>query len=95
MNRQIPKLSKHAAIRSQQRGIPIKAIDVLLDFGKLQHSKGGLSFSMDKSSRYKAQAELGEVEYKLIERWLNCYVVVSQDGKMLTVAFRTRRARLD
>ena len=50
---------------------------------------------MDKRSRCRAQAELGEMEYRLIERWLNCYVVVSREGNMLTVAFRTRRARLD
>ena len=88
-------LSDHAAIRSQQRGIPMAAIETLLEYGKPIPAKGGLSYAMDKRSRRKALAELGEAEYRVIEKWLNCYAIVSLDGTLLTVAHRTRRFRCD
>lgn len=88
-------LSNHAAIRSQQRGIPMQAIEALLEYGKPRRSKGALSYSMDKRSRYQALAELGKAEYRVIEKWLNCYAIVSPEGILLTVAFRTRRYRCD
>ena len=88
-------LSNHAAIRSQQRGIPMAAIETLLEYGKSIPAKGALSYAMDKRSRRKALAELGEAEYRVIEKWLDCYAIVSADGTLLTVAHRTRRFRCD
>ena len=88
-------LSNQAAIRSQQRGIPVAAIETLLEYGKLRSAKGALSYAMDKRSRRKALAELGKAEYRAIEKWLNCYAIVSLDGTLLTVAHRTRRFRCD
>lgn len=88
-------LSNHAAIRSQQRGIPMEAIKALLKYGKPRRSKGALSYSMDKRSRHQALAELGKAEYRVIEKWLNCYAIVSPDGILLTTAHRTRRFRYD
>ncbi len=73
----------------------MEAVDVLVGYGKPRHTRDAVSFSMDKRARYRAQAELGEAQYKLIEKWLDCYVVISRDGVMLTAAFRTRRFRCD
>lgn len=88
-------LSNHAAIRSQQRGIPVAAIETLLEYGKLTPAKGGLSYAMDKRSRRKALAELGKAEYRAIEKWLNCYAIDSPDGTLITVSHRIRRSRCD
>lgn len=88
-------LSNHAAIRSQQRGIPVAAIETLLDYGKLRSAKGALSYAMDKRSRRKALAELGKAEYRAIEKWLNCYAIDSPDGTLITVSHRIRRSRCD
>ena len=88
-------LSNHAAIRSQQRGIPLAAVEVLLEYGMPKHTKGCISYSMHKRSRQKLLADLGESQYRVLEKWLDCYAVISPEGALLTVAFRTRRARRD
>ena len=95
MRENIPGLTYHGAIRSQQRGIPMDAVAALLEYGKPRHTRGCISYAMDQRSRHRALAELGESQYRVIEKWLNCYAVISPDGALLTAAFRTRRARRD
>lgn len=95
MDQPIFGLSNHGAIRSQQRGIPMTAVEILQEYGKPRHTKGCISYSMDKRTRQKALADLGESQYRVIEKWLDCYAVISPEGTLLTVAFRTRRARRD
>ena len=73
----------------------MEAVDVLVGYGKPRHTRDAVFFLMDKRSRHRALSELGESQYKLIEKWLDCYVVISREGVMLTAAFRTRRFRCD
>jgi hypothetical protein len=80
-------LSEHAKKRSQQRSIPETAIDLLLDFGNETHLGGGVtSFSFRKKSWKSAAKYLGP-KAKYFERYRACYVVVAEDGTIITVAY--------
>ena len=49
---------------------------------------------MDKRSRYKAQAAIGDAKYGRLEKHLSIYVIVSLDQRrILTVAHRLKRRR--
>ena len=95
MDQPIFGLSNHGAIRSQQRGIPMTAVEILQEYGKPRHTRGGISYSMDKRSRLWARGELGESQYRGIEKWLKCYVITSLEDTVITESFRTRRFRCD
>ena len=45
-------ISKHAVVRSQQRGIPTDDIDLIMQFGKPQYKPGGaIEYSVTKKDR--------------------------------------------
>jgi hypothetical protein len=80
-------LSEHARKRSQQRSIPAAVIDLLLDYGDETHLGNGVtSFSFRKKSWKNAAKYLG-LRTKYFERYRTCYVVVSEDGTIITVAY--------
>lgn len=86
--------SKHAAERCQQRGISEKAVNALISYGKPDYVRDGISYSMDQRSRKKVRDGLGAAKCRELERWMNCYVVVSlYDNIVITVAHRRRRRR--
>ena len=81
-------LTQHAAQRMQQRSISHEGIDLVLDFGKLRHCKQGCtSYSFDKRS-WKAAMDSNELSGTNLERFRNLYVVVADDGAIVTVAWR-------
>lgn len=81
------KLSEHAKKRSQQRSIPETVIDLLLDFGDEAHLGSGVSrFSFRKKGWKSASKYLG-LKAKYFERYRACYVVVADDGTIITVAY--------
>lgn len=80
-------LSEHAKKRSQQRSIPEAVIDLLLDFGDETHLGSGVtSFSFRKKGWKSAAKYLGD-RAKYFERYRACYVVVAEDGTIITVAY--------
>lgn len=80
-------LSQHAKKRSKQRSIPEVVIDLLLDFGDETHlGSGATSFSFRKKSWSRAVKYLG-AKAKYFERYRACYVVVAEDGTVITVAY--------
>ena len=88
----IPHISDHAVKRSQQRGIPVEAMNTLISHGRRRYSGGGVSYMMDRGSRRRARTAIGESTYKRIQPWLDCYVVVSFDQtNVITVAHRLRK----
>ena len=87
-------MSQHAIKRSQQRGIPEDAIAALIAHGTRQYSRDGISHTMDRESRKRAKAAMGESAYKKIERWFDCYVVTSTDSaQVITAAWRIKKWR--
>ncbi|MEZ5646023.1 MAG: hypothetical protein R3E94_03265 [Burkholderiaceae bacterium] len=85
-------LTKHAAKRSQQRGIPELVIDLLLRFGRRDHDHRGAEIVyFDKASRKHVERYCGSLIGKVNEH-LDCYAVVA-DEVIVTVGVRYERVR--
>lgn len=85
--------TRHAALRRQQRGIPAEALDLLWDFGRVARSHGADRLFFDRRARRRAAAALGTQALRRAERLLNTYAVISDEGGVVTVGWRTRRHR--
>lgn len=85
------KIARHAAIRSQQRGIPPIVIDLLLQFGASERAPGGASKRFfDKRGRRQVEAYVGPM-IRLVADHLDAYIVVGDDDLIITVAPRNER----
>ena len=88
-----PDLTKHAEVRRQQRSIPLMVIDWLLDFGRSEPSgNGACKYYFDKVSRRRFRKYAGQLS-GVLEQYLDVYVVLSSDSKVITVAPRYERIR--
>jgi hypothetical protein len=85
--------SGHGAARSAQRVIPLRAVDLLLEYGICTRSRGADRYFFDQAGRRRLQQDLGDLRFREVERWLDIYAVVADDGTIITVAWRTRRLR--
>jgi hypothetical protein len=85
--------SGHAATRCAQRAIPPQALELLLDYGACARSRGADSYFLDQAGRRRLKRDLGEQGFRRVERWLDAYAVVADDGRIITAAWRTRRLR--
>jgi len=86
-------ISKHAAIRAQQRGIP-PFIDQLLDlYGREQYDgHGGVVRYLDKSSIRRMERDMGREPVRRLSTWRNAYKVMSShDGCTITTGLRSER----
>lgn len=90
-----PKLTLHATDRSRSRGIPIEAIDAVMEYGKHRATRGADIYTLGwREVRFHAQRGLD------LSRWEGVEVVCAHDGQILTVyrnknphAFRDRAPR--
>jgi hypothetical protein len=88
------KVSKHASHRLQQRGIPNFIIELLHQFGSSMRSHGADRLFFDKAATKRLTHHFGGMRgLKLIERWLDVYAVLADDGTLVTVAHQTHRFR--
>jgi hypothetical protein len=83
--------TRHAQTRCQQRAIRPDIVDAILEYGRQQRRHGADIYFMDGSSRKRARSELGRREYAKIERGLDRYLVLGDDGQIVTAAIRLRR----
>jgi len=82
-------VTKHAAIRMKQRGIPPVIIDWLQQFGAEEFDHhGAIRYSFDKRSLKRLQSYLGTQAVGVVEQYRRCYVVVSMDGAVITTGYR-------
>ena len=84
--------SSHAALRCQQRSIPSDAIDALVAYGDRKRHRGADVYYLTKASRSRVSRALGE-RYCRLERALDAYVVVGDDGTIITAAKRLQRLK--
>lgn len=56
-------------------------------------SNAGDSFSLDRKARRLLKEEHGARGVRLLQKWFNVYVIVADDGAVITGARRTRRLR--
>lgn len=84
--------TRHAETRCQQRGIRPEVVDAILAYGRRRRRHGADVYFMDSQSHARAQDDLGGQYAKLADR-LNTYLVMSDDGQMVTVAKRLGRLK--
>ncbi len=86
------KMTEHASIRGQQRGIPSLVIDLLLRFGAREHTGRGCEIVyFDKRARKQVNTYAGGLLGKL-NGYLDSYVVVT-DQVVVTVGQRYKPIR--
>lgn len=88
----LAKVSHHAYVRMQQRGIDAIAIDYLLSFGEERLANKGASIVyFDKGTKKKLFAQLDKDQRVKLEHQVNAYLILGADGNIVTVGHRTRR----
>lgn len=87
------RLTRHAAVRQQQRGVPRLVIDLLLDYGVEESAGAGVrTVYFDKPTRRKVLAYAGPLAPALTP-FLDYYAVVGPDEQVITVAPRLGKVR--
>jgi hypothetical protein len=87
-------LTAHSMARLQQRAIPPLVVDLLMRFGSPSRANGAERLMFDKSAIKRLRHHLGgDRGLKLVERWLNVYAVVGDNGSVVTAAHKTKRFR--
>lgn len=85
-------LTGHAADRLQNRGIPPIVIELLERFGASTRCDGAEKLYFDKQARKALRHHLGgDRSLRLIEPWLGTYLVLGDNGRVVTVGHRTKR----
>jgi hypothetical protein len=84
-------LTRHAAVRSQQRGIPPSAIETLLDFGTEHHDHRGAVVLMLDRGAVKRLSQTRPIRGSELDALRGLYAVLATDGHVRTVGHRTRR----
>jgi hypothetical protein len=83
----------HARSRCQQRGIPPAIVDLIVDFGAEVRSHGASKYYLDRNPWSDLRRAVGPRALRQVEHKLDCYVVVADDGVLITAAPRTTRIR--
>ena len=66
-------------------------IDLLMQFGSASRCGGAERLMFDKSALQTPRQHLGgDRGLKLIDRWLNVYAVVGDNGQLITVAHKDK-----
>lgn len=85
-------MTRHAEVRMQQRGITRPALESLLDYGSQAHDHHGATIVyFDKRSRSRLLRNSGRAAYRGMEKQLNAYAVIGENGAVVTVGRRNRR----
>lgn len=87
------EMTHHAERRMQQRGIPLAAVDAILSYGRRRRHDGADVYYLDRKARGRMAHAMGAKSYCKIERSLNSYLVVSDDGAIITAAHRLGRLK--
>jgi hypothetical protein len=85
--------SKHARSRLQQRAISARVIDLIWTYGRVERRGGADVYQIDAAGWRRMCACEDWREINALARKLSAYVVVSDEGWVLTTAFPKRRRR--
>jgi len=89
-------LTRHAKVRLQQRAIPPIVVELLTRFGTPVRSARAETFIFDQAARKELRRHLGgERSLKLIEPWLDAYLVIADGGPVITVGRRHKALHRD
>ena len=82
-----PPLTFHAAVRSRTRGIPLEAIEAVVEYGKHRAIRGADVFTLGwREVRFHSERGLD------LSRWEGIEVVCAHQGQILTV-YRNKNPR--
>ncbi len=85
-------LTQHAVTRMQQRGIKAQTVEMLFHCGAKEHDhRGATILYFDKRSRQRLSHQYGAEQLKKIERQLDAYAVIADNGAVVSVGHRTKR----
>lgn len=89
-------LSKHAEVRSQQRGVPSQISQWLVYFGdEVFDGRGGVIRYFSSKSIQELKDVVGATEVKRMSEFLRCYLVeAANDGSVITIGKRYPRRHL-
>lgn len=86
--------TRHATQRHQGRTTPALFETLLLDHGSRLRRHGADVVFLDKAARKRLREELGgDRGLQLFERWTNSYLVVADNGQIITTARRNCRIK--
>ena len=85
--------TQHAQARMQQRAIPLSAADVLMDYGEHRRHAGAEVYFLTKRSRSQVLKTVGKQAFLKLEKALDAYLVVGDDGTVITAAHRLQRLK--
>ncbi len=86
--------TRHANERHQGRATLPLWESLILDHGTRVRSHGADVVILDKAARRAISREVGgDRGMRVFDRYLNSYLVVADDGRIVTTGFRTSRVR--
>ena len=87
-------MTYHAAVRSQQRGIPPLVMQWLDQFGEEHYDgHGAIIRYFSRASRRAMEREFGSSPVKKMSEFLNAYKVENHDGTVITTGHLTKRIK--
>lgn len=86
-------LTRHAETRMQQRSISRRAVEMLITYGEYRRHRGAEICYFSKGSRLRMLQDLGKRAFLKLEKILDAYLVVSDDGAIITAGHRHHRLK--
>ena len=87
-------MTKHAAVRQQQRNIPPLILEWLDSYGTSCHSHDGTEIRyFDKRSRKELAKAFGAQIVSRLAALLDTYAVIAADGAVITVGHRLKTVK--
>lgn len=80
-------LTRHAEARQRQRSIPSYVIAATYAFGTDRSVRdSGTSYTLDREAIELAQESYPETTWKTLSKYLGVYLIIGDEGKIVTVA---------
>lgn len=86
-------LTHHAQARMQQRSISLSAVDILMDYGEHRRHRGAEIYYLSKRCRARLAKDLDKPAFMKLEKALDAYLVVADDGAVITAGHRHHRLK--
>ena len=85
-------MTRHASTRAQQRGLPPLIVDWLDTYGARALDGGGAQILyFDKASRRNLERDVGSQVVDRLRPLLDAYLVMADDGTVITLGWRFKR----
>lgn len=92
----LPHLTKHAKKRMQQRVIPPLIIQWLEQYGTIKHDgRGADIIFFDRNAKRKVSEVAGQRVVDLLGHLMDVYMVVSQDGSLITCGHHYKKFKFN